>query len=278
MGKEVVLVLPRTRRIAALTIAVAVPAVAASLLLTGSAQANGTNARANTLRLVPHNVQASGQHAPYYRPGSQVRATTAPARTSPVSTPTSTHIAPTTTTVTTAPTTAPSTTVPTRTTTTATTTAPRTTTAPPTSTAPAGIVDEPAYATAVLNLLNSERASHGLPALVSNSKLVCSAYHHNLSMAAANTMSHQLPGEPDVGGRESACGYTWSRWAENIGWSTDLSVNGATGLETAMYNEVPPNDGHRLNILSPNLTQIGVSVIIDNAHHKVWLTEDFGTP
>ena len=268
--------LPRTRRIAVLTVAVAAPVAAVSLLIAGTAQANGTYARPRAAQITPYDMRVPGHLAPQYRPGSQVPVRTSPARTSPAGTPTSTHIAPTTTAVSTPPVHTSSRPAPTHTTTTS--SAPHTTSAPPTSAAPAGIVDEPSYATAVLNMLNSERASHGLPVLVSNSKLVCSAYHHNLNMAAANTMSHQLPGEPDVGARESACGYTWTRWAENIGWSTDLSVNGATSLETEMYNEVPPNDGHRLNILSPNLTQIGVSVIIDNTHHKVWLTEDFGTP
>lgn len=277
MGKEVVPVPPRTRRLAVFAAVLAVPVAAVSILAAAAAQANGTHTIRNVPHVVRHDVRAPGYVTPVRRawPQPSITVTTRPTTTAPATTaapPPAT---------TTSRTSSPPAVV-------TTTTLPRTTTPPPptpprtstvlTSTAPAGIVAEPSYATAVLNMLNSERSAHGLPALTSNAKLVCSAYHHNLAMAQANTMSHQLPGEPDVGGRESACGYTWTRWAENVGWSTDLSVNGATSLETAMYNEVPPNDGHRQNILSPSLTQIGVNVIIDNAHHKVWLTEDFGTP
>lgn len=42
-----------------------------------------------------------------------------------------------------------------------------------------------------------------------------------------------------------------------------------------MMAEQPPNDGHRLNILSPSYNLLGVDVVIDAAHHTLWLTEDF---
>ena len=266
---------PRPRRLAALAAAVAVPVAAAvSVLATTAAQANGTHTVRNAPQVVRHDVRTPGYVVPSYRAW---RPSVTPAPLRSTTRPVTTTAPPATTTRPSTPPASTSSTTQARTSTPPPSSPPKTT-APPAATSPAGVVDEPSYATAVLNMLNSERSAHGLPSLTSNAKLVCSAYHHNVAMAQANTMSHQLPGEPDVGAREHACGYTWTRWAENIGWSTDLSVNGATSLETAMYNEVPPNDGHRQNILSPNLTQVGVSVIIDNTHHKVWLTEDFGTP
>jgi uncharacterized protein YkwD len=42
-----------------------------------------------------------------------------------------------------------------------------------------------------------------------------------------------------------------------------------------MFAEQPPDDGHRLNILSSN-TNLGVDVYVD-AKGQVWLTEDFAT-
>jgi len=41
-----------------------------------------------------------------------------------------------------------------------------------------------------------------------------------------------------------------------------------------MMAEKPPDDGHRRNILSTSYALIGVDVLID-AHHGIWLTEDF---
>jgi uncharacterized protein YkwD len=41
-----------------------------------------------------------------------------------------------------------------------------------------------------------------------------------------------------------------------------------------MLNEQPPNDGHRLNILSTSFTHIGIAVYRDSSG-TVWLTQDF---
>jgi uncharacterized protein YkwD len=130
----------------------------------------------------------------------------------------------------------------------------------------------------VLSTLNSERAEHGLPALTSNSKLVASAHRHNVAMANANQLSHQLSGEPDLGARVSAAGYSWSSVGENIAYNSNRSESGVLALQQAMYNETPPNDGHRRNILSSSFTEVGVDVIDDPGHGKVWLVTDFGRP
>jgi uncharacterized protein YkwD len=142
-------------------------------------------------------------------------------------------------------------------------------------TATAATSFEISAANAVLSLMNTERAAHGLPALGMSTALISSAHRHNLWMAADNTMSHQLPGEPDFGTRIREAGVPWHYAAENIGWTTNRTVSGADGLETAMYNEVPPNDGHRLNILSTAVHYVGIDVYIDATHGKLWLTEDF---
>ena len=94
-------------------------------------------------------------------------------------------------------------------------------------------------------------------------------------MQAANTLAHQLPGEADLGKRESQQGVNWTFAAENIGETTDQSVNGALGLHQAMMDEKPPDDGHRQNILSKNATIVGIDVLMDAQHGKLWLTEDF---
>jgi uncharacterized protein YkwD len=137
---------------------------------------------------------------------------------------------------------------------------------------------ESAWASAVLAQLNSERAQNGLAPLTASGTLIGTAHAHNLLMAQSNTMSHQLPGEATLGDRISAARYDWRSVGENVGWTTNRSQAGAMSIETQMYNETPPEDGHRLNILSTVFTQVGIDVIVDSATGRLWLTEDFGQP
>lgn len=130
----------------------------------------------------------------------------------------------------------------------------------------------------MLSELNSERAEHGLPALKMNSKLVSAAHNHNLAMAKANTLSHQLKGEAALGSRVSAAGYRWSAVGENVAYNGRRSEDGVLAVQEAMYNEKPPNDGHRKNILSKTFVDVGIDVISDSVHDKVWLVTDFGKP
>ncbi len=94
-------------------------------------------------------------------------------------------------------------------------------------------------------------------------------------MQAANTLSHQLPGEASFGVRERQQGVNWTWAAENIGETSDQSVNGALSLLQAMMNEKPPDDGHRQNILATSATIVGVDIVIDPRNGRLWLTEDF---
>jgi hypothetical protein len=126
----------------------------------------------------------------------------------------------------------------------------------------------------VFALLNSQRGANHLPAVAWSPALVNSAHAHNLAMGRVNVLSHQLPGERAVGDRIRAAGVNWHVAAENIGWTTNLSTAGATGMQQAMYNEKAPNDGHRQNILSRSVRYVGVDVVIGPAG-KLWLTTDF---
>ena len=131
---------------------------------------------------------------------------------------------------------------------------------------------------ALFRMLNSERASMRLPTLRRNARLDNSAYAHNLLMARKNVMSHQVPGEISLAGRIHFYGYKWRAAAENVGWNSDMTVRGALHLEQLMYFQKAPNNGHRLNILGQTSRDLGIDVWIDRVHHKIWLTEDFGTP
>jgi uncharacterized protein YkwD len=147
-----------------------------------------------------------------------------------------------------------------------------------TSSSSSGYATRSDWAKAVLAELNAERANHGLPALKLNSKLVSAAHTHNLAMAKANKLSHQLNGEAALGSRVSAAGYRWSAVGENVAYNSSRSQGGVLAVQKAMYNEKPPDDGHRRNILSKTYVDVGIDVINDSVHGKVWLVTDFGRP
>jgi uncharacterized protein YkwD len=120
----------------------------------------------------------------------------------------------------------------------------------------------------VLELTNIERSKAGLPPLRLNPQLTAAAQTHSENMARSKSISHQLPGELSLGDRISRAGYKWSAIAENVagGQKTpELAVS-------AWINEVPPNDGHRRNILNPNYRELGVGY-----SNNYW-TQDFASP
>jgi uncharacterized protein YkwD len=43
------------------------------------------------------------------------------------------------------------------------------------------------------------------------------------------------------------------------------------------FNEVPPDDGHRLNILSTAYHNIGIGCVVNNATGAYWWAQDFGS-
>ncbi len=134
---------------------------------------------------------------------------------------------------------------------------------------------EEQIAQAVFQAINQSRAANGFPPLTWSAALASSARQHDLTMQAANTLSHQLPGEAAFGDRERQQGVNWSWAAENIGETSDQTVNGALGLHQAMMSEQPPDDGHRQNILTTSGNIVGIAILIDQQHGQLWLTEDF---
>jgi uncharacterized protein YkwD len=132
----------------------------------------------------------------------------------------------------------------------------------------------------VLALINQARSAAGLRALTVTSGLETSSSAHNMLMAGGCGLSHQCPGEPSLGAREAAAGVNWTAAGENIGEGGPVADTSAAiaqmavGLTQSMLNERPPDDGHRLNILSSTFTHIGIAVYRDSAG-TVWLTQDF---
>jgi uncharacterized protein YkwD len=150
--------------------------------------------------------------------------------------------------------------------------------APPSPAPPAG--GGPLAVRQVLALINQARAQAGLPGYTISAGLDTSAARHNAVMAAGCGLSHQCPGEPPLGDRETAAGVHWTAAGENIGEGGPVAATAgaiaqlAAALTRSMLAEQPPADGHRRNILSPAFTHVGIAVYRDAAG-TVWLTQDF---
>jgi uncharacterized protein YkwD len=133
-------------------------------------------------------------------------------------------------------------------------------------------------ASQVLAVVNQARAAAGLPAYTESPALDSTAAAHDALMAAGCGLSHQCPGEPPIGNRETAAGVQWTAAGENIAVAGPIPdtasaiAQEAVALTQSMLNETAPNDGHRLNMLSSTYTEIGIAVI---GNGSVWLTQDF---
>jgi uncharacterized protein YkwD len=132
----------------------------------------------------------------------------------------------------------------------------------------------------VFDLINQERKDNGLPPYTITAGLMRSAGAHDAVMASGCGLSHQCHGEEPLGTRETDAGVRWTAAGENIGEGGPVAdtqageAQLATGLTTSMYNETPPDDGHRLNILNKSYKHIGIAVYRDSSG-TVWLTQDF---
>jgi len=132
----------------------------------------------------------------------------------------------------------------------------------------------------VLAAINAARSAAGLPAYTFRAGLQVSSRRHNLQMADGCGLSHQCTGEPDLGARETAAGVQWTAAGENIGEGGPVADRAAAITQMAvaltedMLAEKPPDDGHRLNILSSTFTRIGIA-IYRAGNGTLWMTQDF---
>jgi len=111
----------------------------------------------------------------------------------------------------------------------------------------------------VLGLVNEERWANGqLPPLKGNSQLASAAEAHSTNMAERDFFAHcDLDTHEGPGDRIAASGYVFNAWGENIaaGYSTPAAVM------SAWMN----SSGHRANILSTNVRELGVGYNFQSA-------------
>ena len=104
----------------------------------------------------------------------------------------------------------------------------------------------------ILRLLNHERESRGLPALIFSEPLRQAARKHSERMAAAHEIGHQLPGEADPERRVGREIHSFDVSGENVA----VAANAARAHSALMHS--PP---HRANILDPEYNSVGIGVV-----------------
>ena len=121
---------------------------------------------------------------------------------------------------------------------------------------------------AVLDLVNAQRAGAGCKPLAVNATLVTVARAHSTDMATRGFFSHDNPDGLSPFDRMRRAGYNGSTMGENIaaGYATAAAVMDA-------WMKSP---GHRANILNCRFAEIGIGYAAGGPYRTYW-TQDFGT-
>lgn len=116
----------------------------------------------------------------------------------------------------------------------------------------------------MVRLVNRERQSRGLAALIVDERLVQAAREHSQCMAAAHVVEHQVGHEPKLELRLDKTGIRFDVSGENVAFAGD-----AARAHTALMR----SPGHRANILDGDYTAIGIGVV--RTSDGIFVTEDF---
>jgi hypothetical protein len=137
----------------------------------------------------------------------------------------------------------------------------------------------------MVNLVNAEREKAGLEPLSVNDNLNTSSEIHSQWMLNNDVFDHTGANGSEPTDRIEQAGYklqgSWST-AENIGWQ---SSGGAVGIEDevrAIHENLMNSPGHRANILSRNVDEIGIGIetgefnSASGEFDAVMVTQNFG--
>ena len=131
------------------------------------------------------------------------------------------------------------------------------------------------FASRALARTNAYRSQFNCPPLRENAQLDQAALAHSQDMAAHGYFDHNSPSGQTPWDRIHATGYQFSMAAENIaaGYPTPEAVI------DAFFNETPPNDGHRRNLLNCSLRDVGFAYYYQTgSKYGSYWTQDFATP
>lgn len=122
-----------------------------------------------------------------------------------------------------------------------------------------------------LDLVNTDRARHGLSPLALSERLSQVAQGHSEDMAREGFFAHVSPRHGDLRARARRGGMPEQTLGENIAM--------ASSLEEAEEN-LMASPGHRAMILHPAMRVVGFGIVVrtrDGGRPQLWLTQNFGT-
>jgi uncharacterized protein YkwD len=116
----------------------------------------------------------------------------------------------------------------------------------------------------LLQSINRERRSAGLPALRWDDALASAARQHAGVMATHRSVAHSFPGEPSLPGRATQAGAHYSSLSENVVEASDAAF---------AHIQFMNSPTHRANILDSDIDTVGVGVVERGG--RLFVVEDF---
>jgi uncharacterized protein YkwD len=109
----------------------------------------------------------------------------------------------------------------------------------------------------ILFHVNAARAAHGLAPLQWNARLVDAAALHATDLQSCRKLAHEGCDGSDLPQRARRAGYAFRRISENLA----LCPCDAAAVVPLWLN----SEGHRRNLLDPNVTELGADTRVDAA-------------
>lgn len=110
-------------------------------------------------------------------------------------------------------------------------------------------------------IINIERGNRGQTFFLTDSRVAAAAAAHAADMAAMRSVQHQGSDGSDAGDRLIAEGFTWSRWAENLG--------GGFVDPQALFDAWMGSPSHRANLLG-DFQYVGVGTATASDGTPYW--------
>lgn len=133
------------------------------------------------------------------------------------------------------------------------------------------MVDQQSEKAAILLATNQQRARVRIPELKPDAKLMQAAQQYAELMATKDQMSHTLNGLSLVD-KANRVGYSYRQLRENIALNTRLDGR------FVVINQWMESKGHRKNLLTKDLTDIGIGIAGPSKQNRYYYCQLFGTP
>jgi len=133
---------------------------------------------------------------------------------------------------------------------------------------------------------DTSTTSNKVPPLTLNENLSLAAKNHTQFMVQIECFAHVCTGEDQVGDRITSSNYIWQTYGENIALTASTLTLDPVEESLTLHNNLfidkdYPGRGHRVNILSPNFKEVGISLLSgtyqSGFYNAYYITTDFGT-